>query len=617
MRVPVHVQKRTDSLGPTSDLGKQIQQIVSQEGHFRHITEESLLARRDNLADSHDESNDNEAFGEEDETPQKRLEKLAIEKQEMQGSLIAAQLDILSAIDFVSFLLSKHSAVAMNSMSPDLKTRIIPGTLDAQVVPFTPIPDTRIRQLNNVSRSWKSKAFAASSKSLSKASADLQMEAQRESQFWEQVSSVKEAGWPVSRHPRDSRAIGVHFGMQESAPQFRSQGFALLRESESSDLFLDRPEAPKRRKRLHVRVMRNGDQTADRPVTSAAESPESIILRELLEARNELFEEELQHEIGREARLAANQGITSRGESVLLKVEDGLQVQVYPRYAEDSAQVTSREDDDLADYVSVSLQNLLLAAHKSNRLRRSRAPPPLSIKPAPRPEYAIVRPMLTNLRHGVEMLQIRSSIASSLEAPCAAAGVAIGVKSVTGDQQDFDVSDHILSATSTIKLDLNSGHQASCNVTTNLGHPVYGTVYDVPEVDFSLGLVSAVRLQNRRDTMQALAHVVALDLIASISRIMPSTSSPQEIALKNIHTGEMVISSSEAKLNLRLGLMKESLVLGITDLNVEEGKGNRKLLRSWSGEGNSMAGDASLAGLDEEADQDLSFMAFVEQLMKQ
>ena len=617
MRVPVHVQKRTDSLGPTSDLGKQIQQIVSQEGHFRHITEESLLARRDNLADSHDESNDNEAFGEEDETPQKRLEKLAIEKQEMQGSLIAAQLDILSAIDFVSFLLSKHSAVAMNSMSPDLKTRIIPGTLDAQVVPFTPIPDTRIRQLNNVSRSWKSKAFAASSKSLSKASADLQMEAQRESQFWEQVSSVKEAGWPVSRHPRDSRAIGVHFGMQESAPQFRSQGFALLRESESSDLFLDRPEAPKRRKRLHVRVMRNGDQTADRPVTSAAESPESIILRELLEARNELFEEELQHEIGREARLAANQGITSRGESVLLKVEDGLQVQVYPRYAEDSAQVTSREDDGLADYVSVSLQNLLLAAHKSNRLRRSRAPPPLSIKPAPRPEYAIVRPMLTNLRHGVEMLQIRSSIASSLEAPCAAAGVAIGVKSVTGDQQDFDVSDHILSATSTIKLDLNSGHQASCNVTTNLGHPVYGTVYDVPEVDFSLGLVSAVRLQNRRDTMQALAHVVALDLIASISRIMPSTSSPQEIALKNIHTGEMVISSSEAKLNLRLGLMKESLVLGITDLNVEEGKGNRKLLRSWSGEGNSMAGDASLAGLDEEADQDLSFMAFVEQLMKQ
>ena len=613
MRVPVHVQKRTETVGPTSDLGKQIQQIVSQEGHFRHITEESLLAKRDDLADSHDDFNDNEVVCEEDETPQKRLEKLATEKQEMQGGLIAAQLDILSAIDFVSFLLSKHSAVAMNSMSPDLKTRIIPGTLDAQVVPFTPIPDTRIRQLNNVSRSWKSKAFAASSNSLLKASADLQAEARRESQFWEQVSSVKEAGWPVSRHPRDSRAIGVHFGMQESAPQFRSRSFALLRESESSDLFLDRPEAPKRRKRLHVRVMRNGDQAVDRPVTSTAESAESSILRELLEARNELFEEELLHEIGREARLAANQGIASRGESILLHVEDGLQVQVYSRYAEDSAQVTSTGDDDLANYVSVSLHNLLLAAHKSNRLHRSRAPPPLSIKPAPRPEYAIVRPMLTNLRHGVEMLQIRSSIASTLEAPCAAAGVAIGVKSVGDDQQDFNVSNYTLSATSTIKLDLNSGRQASCIVTTNLGHPIYGTVYDVPEVDFSLGLVPAVRLQNRRETMQALAHVVALDLIASISRI---TTSTQEMALKDIHTGEIVISSHESKLNLRVGLIKETLVLGITDLNVEQGKGKRKLLRCWSGKGNSTMGEVSLAGLDEEADNELSFMAFVKQSMK-
>ena len=616
MRVPVHVQKRTDTIGPTSDLGKQIQQIVSQEGHFRHITEESLLAKRDDIADSHDDFNENEASGEEDEAPQKRLEKLATQKQEMQGSLIAAQLEILSAIDFVSFLLSKHSAVAMNSMSPDLKTRIIPGTLDAQVVPFTPIPDTRVRQLNKVSRSWKSKAFAASSKSLLTASEDLQVEAQRESQFWEQVSLVKEAGWPVSRHPRDSRAIGVHFGMTDSAPQFRSRGFALLRQSESSDLFLDRPEAPKRRKRLHVRVIRNEDQTADRPITSTAESPESSILRELLEARNDLFEEDLLHEIGREARLAANQGSTSRGESVSLNVEDGLQVQVYSRYVEDSAQITSTEDDDLAKYVSVSLQDLLLTAHKSNRLRRFRAPPPLSIKPAPRPEYAIVKPILTNLRHRVEMLQIRFSIASTLEAPCAAAGVAIGVKSVWDDQQDFNASRYALSATSTITLDLNSGRQASCIVTTNLGHPIYGTVYDVPEVDFSLGLMSAVRLQNRRDTMQALAHVVALDLIGSISRIMTSTPSPQEVALKNIHTGEIVISSHEPQLNLRVGLIKGTLVLGITDLNVEQGKGRRKLLRSWSGEGNSMMGDLSLVGLDEEAGKELSFMAFVEHLMK-
>ena len=616
MRVPVHVQKRTDANGPTSDLGKQIQQIVSQEGHFRHITEESLLARRNGLGDSQVDSNDNEAVGEDDETPQKQQEKLAKEKQEMQGSLIAAQLDILSAIDFVSFLLSKHSAVAMNSMSPDLKTRTIPGTLDTQVVPFTQTPDTKARQLINISRSWKTKAFAASSRSLLKASADLQVEAQRESQFWEQVSSVKQAGWPVSRHPRDSWAIGVHFGMEESAPQFRSRGFALLRQNESSDVFLDSPEAPKRRKRLHIRILRDQDQVTDQPVTSTAVGSDSSILHELLEARNDLFEEELLHEIGREARLAANQGITSRGESVLLHIEDGFQVQVYLRHAEDNPQSTATEDDDLASYVSASLQDLLLEAHKSNRLRRSRTPPPLSSKSAPRPEYAIVRPLLANLRHSVEMLQIRSSIASSLEAPCAAACVEIGVKIAPDDDQDSSVTKHTLSTTSKIKLDLASGHQASCTVITHLGHPIYGTVYDVSEVDFKLGLIPAARHQNQSDTMQALAHLVALDLLVSISRIVASSPRPQEMVLSDIHTGEIVISSSNSKLKLRLALLKGTLVLGITDLNVEQEKGGRKLLRSWSDKGNSMMGELSLAGLNEESDKDLSFMAFMEKLIE-
>ena len=70
------------------NLQAQIQQIVSQKGHFRHVTEESLRAEIQDKATNQDplipdahlkDTNEDD----EDETPQKRQERLWKRREEM------------------------------------------------------------------------------------------------------------------------------------------------------------------------------------------------------------------------------------------------------------------------------------------------------------------------------------------------------------------------------------------------------------------------------------------------------------------------------------------------------------------------------------------------------
>ncbi len=71
---------------PTSeDLQSQIQRVVVQKGHFRHVTERSLLAEIQGKAPTADRDTDRvgEPEADEDESPQKRQERLWKRREEM------------------------------------------------------------------------------------------------------------------------------------------------------------------------------------------------------------------------------------------------------------------------------------------------------------------------------------------------------------------------------------------------------------------------------------------------------------------------------------------------------------------------------------------------------
>ena len=69
----------------SEDLQSQIQRVVVQKGHFRHVTERSLLAEIQGKAPTADKDTDrvDEPGAEEDESPQKRQERVWKRREEM------------------------------------------------------------------------------------------------------------------------------------------------------------------------------------------------------------------------------------------------------------------------------------------------------------------------------------------------------------------------------------------------------------------------------------------------------------------------------------------------------------------------------------------------------
>ncbi len=75
-----------EPLSKSQTLESQIQRIISQKGHFRHVTERSLLAEIHGKASAPDTTQvgqEEEPQAEGDDTPQKRTERLWERRNQM------------------------------------------------------------------------------------------------------------------------------------------------------------------------------------------------------------------------------------------------------------------------------------------------------------------------------------------------------------------------------------------------------------------------------------------------------------------------------------------------------------------------------------------------------
>ncbi len=118
-------------------------------------------------------------------------------------------------LDFVSLLLSKDTPKqASTSMSPFLSKHVPPGTLAfdiwANVEKMEPMDEEKA-----LSKGWSSKSLHSAAGILQQASVRLHEEVGKETLYWHQVLSVKEAGWPIVRAIRGRHLLGVNFGMAE------------------------------------------------------------------------------------------------------------------------------------------------------------------------------------------------------------------------------------------------------------------------------------------------------------------------------------------------------------------------------------------------------------------
>ena len=509
-------------------------------------------------------------------------------------------------------------------MSQPLKEAAPVGSLAARVLEEKPIAPSTRRQLVSVSQGWRSEGFRSASEKLSAASSRLQTEAEHESQFWEQVAKCRAEGWPISRLPRDRKAIGVHFGFAEAATQFRDRGFALLLQAADGSVGLDGRLLPKSRKRLAVYVVRNGIKAGAFRSESSAMEETADISQQLAEHRDALFHEELFYEICREARLVANQGVTTREHTVEIDVKD-YQLLLVSSDEHEPTPSTTEKDDCIAGFVSIALRLMLNAAHEKNLKRRSQAMPPMINKARPLPEYALIRPILNHLRHRAEanafwngcQVLLRPLEKASLPIKLSMESTVDTVfKSVEIEPPDTILSRLTVPAKTAFKLSLIDGRTLSVGLATFLGTPLLGSRYETSAIDFGFSELPFTRHETREAIMAFVGHIILLDLVAHTERLTRSGGEPvgdkskrEEWSVSQPHGGELTkYVSQEAVHKMQLSVKSGSLHVKLS--SVKRRPGHDKVVWTWTGVDCSKAQGNTIV-----KDEDMTFDEAIKQLI--
>lgn len=340
---------------------------------------------------------------------------------QVDGSLTipsSARNEALIALDFVSLLLSKDAPKqAELTMSPHLKQFIKPGTL-AMDVWHNVQPDKEQQKLDDtIARSWRMQSLQASADSLLGAATRLEKNVRRETHYWEQVLSVSDKGWSISRLPRERHNLGVRFGFLEALGEFRDRGLAALRSDEDGNVLLDKGMG-NNSKVLRVRIQK-GDTiigVSQMPDTSA--DSESALEARIRHARDSLYEEELFHEIIRESRSLASYGVDMRESIIRLPTRlsptaslsasetHEVLIDLLPLTNIETKPREKQSEDAWAQAIALALRLFLSYTHRERLVRRSELPQPMSSAKRDTPVASIMRPVLTLLQHRTVLADI-------------------------------------------------------------------------------------------------------------------------------------------------------------------------------------------------------------------
>ncbi|KAI1942708.1 RNA polymerase II mediator complex subunit [Ophidiomyces ophidiicola] len=389
---------------PEDDLAIKIAQINAQRGSFRNVTEASLLAEIEAARNVEEDAVGSSAAEALEEDEQSREEKLFKCRAEISQFAMDAHMEATYALEFVSLLLSKYNPrQAEMSMSPLLKQKIPLGALGADRTRPPEQSDAQKRDIAAVSRGWKLESLDSAATKLLQSAERLEKDITAETRYWSDVLKIKEKGWKVCRLPREKQTLGVHFGFLESTPTFRDRGLAALRKADEGSLVLDCGITATPPRIVRVRIL-DGDQTVGVSIpTSAPRTDDEALDARIREARDSLFEEELFHELNREARLLLRHGVETSRNLIEIPAIDSKKIIIDLIESDDEFADTDTEltplYNNLAAAVAKALRVLLSHAHRENFRRRTQIPSPLAPAKKLTLEYALIRPILCHFQH--------------------------------------------------------------------------------------------------------------------------------------------------------------------------------------------------------------------------
>lgn len=315
---------------------------------------------------------------------------------------------------------------------------------------------------------------------------------------------------------------------------FRDRGLAALRRDADGNVDLDHGRRWQGEKRLSVRLVKDGRVLAEQPMQSSGD--DKTLSERLLRARNSLFDEELFHELNREARNLVSQEVHCMGGHVKVPYHDDCQLEIsLVDVGMEEPTNSSNEDSIIPAAIATTLRLLLSHAHRQNLQRRSQPPAPITDTPTARPLYSLLRPILEIIQHQSARNTVQSEF-DSLRIALSSADQALTVAEISSSLGFDRGSDSFPTATSTaealvkrlirphhsqIALTLSNQTAFLLDIRTSVFPPTYGTSFQLTTTSSTPGSAVAdmppvMHFQTIEKLRKHVCNVTSLDIVAAL-----------------------------------------------------------------------------------------------------
>ncbi|KAF7191988.1 Mediator of RNA polymerase II transcription subunit 17 [Pseudocercospora fuligena] len=384
--------------GTHTPLKDVLAQLHNERGHFRNVTEASLQEElaADGGIELSDSSDDDEdpGLGKEKKQPTTRQELYTL-KTDIWNHANDAHQQILLSLDMMSLLESKYApAQAKTTMSPALSNVAPTGTLAADVWHRMQPDKAREAQDDALASKARMKYLQQSADDLLTASKRLEDNVRKETMFWDQILDVTNKGWSVSRIPTgqkgQQRLLGVHFGFAGCRPEF-TRGIAALMTDSEGNIRLERGVGTKP-KAVRAVLKKDGEAIGQSTLPKLPDAEETTLESRIRHARDSVFDEELYHEMLREARTLRSYDV-KMSSGISIPVHDyTLEVELTP--LDDLTSHESLPRSNASQAAVLELRLLLSEAHRGALEKRALVPSPIVEKSEEKPHLNLIRSML-------------------------------------------------------------------------------------------------------------------------------------------------------------------------------------------------------------------------------
>ncbi|XP_014560487.1 hypothetical protein COCVIDRAFT_34425 [Bipolaris victoriae FI3] len=599
------------------DLLIKIEQLASERGHLRNITEQSLQQDIDagkHVPDGADDAIKQEDKDKETDAPsrQEQVEKVFKAGQEMYSHLEWAKFAATNALDLVSLVLSQDpNKRSLNFFSPTFREQGLNQGIPLGSFGMSrenhehrirkPEEQQRLQDVEArqevVAQGARMDALDSSVDEILKAAKHLEKEIRRETKYWHQIVSVSDKGWPIQRLRQNVRhaPFAVRYGLPEASDHFKARGFAPLQMDKDGSIILD-PALALKPKILRVRISVDGKITGTSQISIDTELANQSLEKSIQLARDSLFEEELYYEMSLETRQLLAYGVEFRDSVIYvdapqmgsLSQNRKLLIDCVPR-DDPIPNNQSREYDWLAKNIAESLRLLLAHEHSMRLYRRSQLPPPLTGKPREKQPPPLLRTLLAVLYHieGVDSLHaylgfvaktLRSAgLDVTLEttrenswAALVGSLEASSKKGISATDQLFEIFMKPFGGTATLTLPTSNGAQSetlSIVTRTIIGQPTFGTEHrlNLPStLSSDLGLFQQQKFATVEELKSYLDWILSLHVAHRL--------------LKNDYSSRAQTRSQDARLSIRTKDAKKG-VASSKDIRIEFNDGELKVAR--------------------------------------